>query len=152
MSALPAVATPAAIDPAQTKREILTRIARGGLLISEEELYYQLHRHGIDPRLLPDLLGDLQRRGLIESQTHYRLTPPGAELVPAGDRPAPAGISPTRWPSAPPAPVRNRTRRAAVIVAAPAPRATPTARARANRPTSPRGAVRARRETEGSMT
>jgi hypothetical protein len=134
MSALPAVA-PAATDPAQTEREILTRIARGGLLISEEELYYQLDRHGIDVRLLHDLLGDLQRRGLIESQTHYRLTPPGAELVPAGDRPARAGISPTRWPSAPAAPARDRSRRGAVIAPAAALRGTPAARARASRPT-----------------
>jgi len=101
MSALSAVATSATIDPAQTERDVLTRIARGGLLISQEELYYQLQRHGVNPGRTPALLADLQQRGLIESQTHYRLTPSGAELVPPGDRPVPAAIIPTRWSSTP---------------------------------------------------
>ncbi len=133
MSALPAVATSAAIDPAQSQREILTRIARGGLLISEEELCYQIQRHGIDVRVLPDLLGDLQQRGLIESQTHYRLTPSGAALVPTADRPAPAAISPTRWSSPLSPSATNRARRAP----AGAPRRTPNWAERQEPPRAP---------------
>ena len=122
MSAVTAAARPlAARDTIQTEREVLTRIARGGLLIAEDELYYQLQRHGVKPGQAPGLLADLQQRGLIESQTHYRLTPAGAELVPAGDRPAPAGISPTRWSSPHSAAARDRAHRAP----AGAPRGTP---------------------------
>ena len=64
----------------------LTRIARGGLLIAEDELYYQLQRHGVKPGQAPGLLADLQQRGLIESQTHYRLYARGRRTG-AGRRP-----------------------------------------------------------------
>jgi hypothetical protein len=95
MSAITAAA-PArrtAPDTREPHREILTRIARAGLLICETELRYQLAHHGHHGPELLDLLAELQQQGLIESEIHYRLTPEGVALVPAPDRPAPRAIS-----------------------------------------------------------
>jgi hypothetical protein len=84
-----AVPSRVAHNAAELEREILTRIARGGLLICETELRYQLRRHAHehDHHLL-NLLATLEQRGLIESETHYRLTPVGVARVPPGDLPA----------------------------------------------------------------
>lgn len=125
----------AARGTAHTEREVLTRIARGGLLICETELRYQLQRHGMDLAALPGLLADLQQRGLIESETHYRLTAAGAALVPGGDRPAPRALSSIPWSS--PTPARGRRRAPGPLQGATAP-GTPAARARASRPTRTR--------------
>lgn len=82
---------------AELDREILTRVVRGGLLICETELHYQFARHGPDRSDLLDLLADLEQRGLIESEMHFRLTAEGAARVPARDRPAPRAISSIPW-------------------------------------------------------
>lgn len=95
----------------QVDREILTRIAGGGLLLCETELRYQLARRGHHRRDLLELLADLERRGLIESETHYRLTLEGAAEVPARDRPAAPAISSIPWSSPPrPSPIIPPTR------------------------------------------
>lgn len=118
MSAITAAARThrTAPDTREPQREILTRIARGGLLISATELRYQLARHGHDRPGLLDRLAELQQQGLIESEIHYRLTSQGAALVPTSDRPAPRAISSIPWTSATPrtpqrAPSRSRPRR-----------------------------------------
>jgi hypothetical protein len=99
------------IPPAQLDTDVLTRIARGGLLISEAELSYQLARRGHDLATLPGLLAGLEDRGLIESAVHYRLTPAGAQLLPTAERPAPAGMSSIPW-TVVPAPARSLSARA----------------------------------------
>lgn len=99
MTAAITAAGPAARDTAELEREILTRIARAGLLICETELRYQLHRHGHEHADLLAVLANLEQQGSIESETHYRLTPSGAARVPANDRPAPRGISSIPWSS-----------------------------------------------------
>ncbi len=130
-----------AIPPADLDVEVLTRVARGGLLICEAELRYQLARRSHGPARVPGLLADLEQRGLIESAVHYRLTPAGAQLVPAAERPAPAAISSVPW-TVPPTP--------ATATGAPAGRSPARDQARpASR--SPR-TVRPRRKTEAVMT
>jgi hypothetical protein len=130
------------IPPADLDVEVLTRVARGGLLICEGELRYQLARRGHDPTAcVPGLLADLEQRGLIESAVHYRLTLAGAQLVPAAERPAPAAISSIPW-TVPPT--------AATATSAPSGRSSARVPARpASR--SPR-TVRPRRKTEAVMT
>jgi hypothetical protein len=106
MSTVAGVAPEATKTPTELEREILTRIARGGLLICETELRYQLERRGHNRLDLLEVLTDLERRGLIESETHFRLTPAGAGRVPARDQPAPRAISSIPW-SSPPRPSRT---------------------------------------------
>lgn len=101
MSAITAVAPQATKTPAELEREILTRIARGGLLICETELRYQLRRRGHERPDLLELLADLEHRGLIQSETHYRLTAEGAARVPVADRPSPRAISSIPWTTSP---------------------------------------------------
>lgn len=105
-----AVPSRVAHNAAELEREILTRIARGGLLICQTELRYQLRRHAHehDHHLL-NLLATLEQRGLIESETHYRLTPVGVARVPPGDRPFPRGISAIPWSRTPPRSGRETT-------------------------------------------
>ena len=73
--------------PAELEQEILARIDRAGLAICEAELRYKLrwdeHRDG--PLL--DLLDALERRGLIESGLHFRLTERGRAQLPTGYEP-----------------------------------------------------------------
>ena len=105
-----AVARPRAVRcTSELEREILTGIARGGLLICETELRYQLTRRDHDRPDLLELLAELERRGLIESEIHFRLTAHGAARVPARDRPAPRAISSIRWTGG--ALLRRRQRR-----------------------------------------
>ena len=63
--------------PAELEQEILARIDRAGLQICEAELRYKLRwderKHGS----LLELLDELERRGLIESAIHFRLTEHG---------------------------------------------------------------------------
>jgi hypothetical protein len=106
------------IPPAQLDLHlgILTRIARGGLHIPDAELRYQLARHAQPSERLPQRLADLQRRGLIEAETHYRLTRAGAQLLPADQRPAERAIGGIPWanqPLPPPLSRRPARRRAA---------------------------------------
>jgi hypothetical protein len=100
MTAAITAAVPAAPGTPEVEREILTRIARGGLLICETELRYQLHRHGHERADLLAVLANLEQQGSIESEIHYRLTPSGAARVPTSHRPAPGGISSIPWSSA----------------------------------------------------
>jgi DNA-binding PadR family transcriptional regulator len=81
MSAVTTVAPPRAHDTA-LERDILRQIARGGLLICEAELRYQLHRHGLDHGELLDVLSKLEEDGLLESAMHFRLTDKGRKRVP----------------------------------------------------------------------
>ncbi|MGO9754646.1 MAG: hypothetical protein ACLP50_16020 [Solirubrobacteraceae bacterium] len=81
--------------------EILLRIARGGLHIADAELRYQLGRRGGPLGRLAGLLVDLQRRGLIEAEMHYRLTPAGAKLLHAHERPAARALSSLPWSNLP---------------------------------------------------
>jgi hypothetical protein len=147
MSAITAAA-PArrtAPDTREPHREILTRIARAGLLICETELRYQLAHHGHHGPELLDLLAELQQQGLIESEIHYRLTPAGAERLPPAERPAPQAIGSIPWSSPPPAvPAAGPSARAQSVAAASVSPARPA--------TSRRRAIRPRRETERAMT
>ena len=74
--------------PAELEQEILARIDRAALHICEAELRYQLrwdeHRDG--PLL--DVLDELERRGLIESALHFRLSERGHAQLPDGYEPA----------------------------------------------------------------
>ena len=115
---LPATARPpartadrstSATQARQLDRKILTRIASGGLLICETELCYQLARRDHDRPDLLELLAELEQRGLIESEIHFRLTAHGAGRVPARDRPAPRAISSIPWTGG--ALLRRRQRR-----------------------------------------
>lgn len=137
-----APAPPALPDVRELEREVLLRLARGGLSVWDTELRYQLNRHGHPLENVPGLLADLQRRGLIEAEMHYRLTSAGAQLVPAAMRPAPIAISSTPW-SNPPLPLPTRARRARTA-------AGTSARTRANRKTA--RAFRPARETERLVT
>jgi hypothetical protein len=73
--------------PADLEREILARIDRAGLNVCEAELRHTLRwderKHGA----LLDLLDELERKGLIESALHFRLTEPGRGLLPEGYEP-----------------------------------------------------------------
>jgi hypothetical protein len=87
----------AAPNTAELERQVLTQIARGGLLICETELRYQLQRHGVRANDLLGLLVDLEQQGLIESAMHYRLTEKGRKRLPARQRPAAPAISGIPW-------------------------------------------------------
>ena len=68
--------------PVDLEREILARIDRAGLHVCETELRHTLRwderKHGS----LLELLDELERRGLIESAIHFRLTDQGRGLLP----------------------------------------------------------------------
>ena len=87
----------AAPDRAELERQVLTRIARGDLLICETELRYQLQRRAFQANDLLGLLVDLEQQGLIESAMHYRLTEKGRKRLPARQRPAARAISGIPW-------------------------------------------------------
>jgi DNA-binding transcriptional MerR regulator len=67
------------------ERQILVRVERGGILIGERELRYQLERK--DSHLLAqsdellDVLAEIEARGLIEAELCFRLTARGRELL-----------------------------------------------------------------------
>jgi hypothetical protein len=96
MSAVTTVAPPRGHDAA-LERDVLTRIAHGGLLICEAELRYQLRRHGLDYGELLDVLSKLEQDGLLESAMHFRLTDRGRQRVPADQRPAARAVSSISW-------------------------------------------------------
>jgi len=137
-----APAPSALLASGELEREVLARLARGGLSVWDTELRHQLRRRGHPLEALPGVLADLQRRGLIEAEMHYRLTPAGAELVPAAMRPAPIAISSAPWSNPPLSPPTRRRR------ARPAARAV--ARTRAAR--KPATAFRPARDTERLVT
>ena len=68
--------------PAELEQEILARIDRAGLHVCEAELRHKLRwderKHGS----LLELLDELERRGLIESAIHFRLTEQGRAQLP----------------------------------------------------------------------
>jgi hypothetical protein len=70
---------PAAVDGAE--RQVLVRVARGGILIGERELRYQLERKDNHPLAradeLLDVLAELEARGLLEAELCFRLTAAG---------------------------------------------------------------------------
>ena len=68
-----------------TDTTILNRIGRGGMMISETELRYQLRNDPAAAELL-EQLADLEAQGMIESQLYFRLTEAGEAKVP-GERP-----------------------------------------------------------------
>jgi excisionase family DNA binding protein len=74
------------------ERQILTRVDRGGILIGERELRYQLERKDNDPLAredgLLDVLAELEQHGLVEAELCFRLTPDGRECLAqeGGDR------------------------------------------------------------------
>jgi hypothetical protein len=70
---------PAALESGE--RQILVRVDRGGILIAEGELRYQLVREDAHPLArapeLLDLLAELEDRGLIDGERCFRLTADG---------------------------------------------------------------------------
>lgn len=73
--------------PAKVTREILARIDSGGLHICEAELRDTLKWDDRRCGSLLALLDELERRGLIESALHFRLTERGHEELPDDYRP-----------------------------------------------------------------
>jgi hypothetical protein len=67
--------------PADTERQILVRVDRGGIHIGERELRYQLERKDNHPFAradeLLDVLAEIEARGLIEAELCFRLTSEG---------------------------------------------------------------------------
>jgi DNA-binding transcriptional MerR regulator len=61
--------------------QILVRVDRGGILIGEAELRYQLQRKDDHPLAqadeLLDVLAEIEARGLIDAELCFRLTPEG---------------------------------------------------------------------------
>jgi len=72
-----AIATQRRRIPVGLEREILARIDRGGLQICEAELRRTLRWEERKHSSLLELLDELERRGLIESALHLRLTEHG---------------------------------------------------------------------------
>lgn len=72
--------------PGALELEILTRIDRG-VQISEAELRYKLRWDEQEHGPLLELLDELERRGLIESALHFRLTEHGRAQLPADYQP-----------------------------------------------------------------
>jgi hypothetical protein len=70
------------VIPEALEREILARIDRG-VQICEVELRYKLRWDEQERGPLLDLLDELERRGLVESALHFRLTEHGRTRLPA---------------------------------------------------------------------
>jgi hypothetical protein len=77
-----AIATKQLALPAELEQEILVRIDRAALHICEAELRYQLRWDERRDGSLLDALDELERRGLVESSLHFRLTEHGRERLP----------------------------------------------------------------------
>ena len=77
-----AIATKQLQIPAELEQEILARIDRAGLHICEAELRYKLRWDERRDGSLLDVLDELERRGLIESALHFRLTEHGRDAAP----------------------------------------------------------------------
>jgi hypothetical protein len=67
------------------ERQIVVRVDRGGILIGERELRYQLERKDSHPLAqedgLLDVLAEMKERGLIEAEMCFRLTPLGRAVL-----------------------------------------------------------------------
>jgi hypothetical protein len=79
--------TPYHEAPAKAEQEILARIDRAGLYICEAELRHALRWHEQEDGPLLDVLGELEREGLIESALHFRLTERGRTRLPVDYQP-----------------------------------------------------------------
>lgn len=73
--------------PAELEQEILARIDRAGLHVCEAELRHTLRWDEQKSGSLLDVLDELERRGLIESAVHFRLTEHGRTRLPHGYEP-----------------------------------------------------------------
>jgi excisionase family DNA binding protein len=71
------------------QRRTLRRVDRGGILIGERELRYQLERKDNHPLAredgLLDVLAELEQHGLVEAELCFRLTPEGRECLAQDD-------------------------------------------------------------------
>jgi hypothetical protein len=69
-------------------RQILLRVQRGGILIGEGELRYQLERKDSYPLAqadeLLDVLAEIEARGLLEAELCFRLIAEGGPAWPGG--------------------------------------------------------------------
>jgi hypothetical protein len=69
----------AAVDAVE--RQILVRVDRGGILIGEGELRYQLQRKDNHPLAqadeLMDVLAEIEARGILKAELRFRLTKEG---------------------------------------------------------------------------
>jgi hypothetical protein len=68
--------------PAELEQEILMRIDRASLHICEAELRQKLRWDDRKHGPLLELLDELERKGLIESALHFRLTEHGRAQLP----------------------------------------------------------------------
>jgi hypothetical protein len=84
------------VIPEALEQELLARIDRG-VQICEAELRYKLRwdEHEYGPLL--ELLDELERRGLVESAIHFRLTEHGRARLPADYEPPLRYGSGIRW-------------------------------------------------------
>jgi hypothetical protein len=77
-----AIATEQLAIPAELEQEILLRIDRAALHICEAELRYQLRWDERRDGTLLEVLDELERRGLVESSLHFRLSERGRGRLP----------------------------------------------------------------------
>lgn len=77
-----AIETRPLIVPVAVEQEILARIDRAGTQICEAELRYKLRWDEHKEGSLLDVLDEMERRGLIESALHFRLTNHGRTALP----------------------------------------------------------------------
>jgi hypothetical protein len=77
-----AIATKQLQVPAELEQEILVRIDRAALHICEAELRYQLRWDERRDGSLLEALDELERRGLVESSLHFRLSERGRAQLP----------------------------------------------------------------------
>jgi hypothetical protein len=77
-----AIATKHLAIPAEREQEILVRIDRAALHICEAELRYQLRWDERRDGSLLEVLDELERRGLVESSLHFRLSDRGRKQLP----------------------------------------------------------------------
>ena len=82
-----AIATKQLQVPAKLEQEIMVRIDRAALHICEAELRYQLRWDERRDGSLLEVLDELERRGLVESSLHFRLSEHGREQLPDDHEP-----------------------------------------------------------------
>ena len=82
-----AIATRQLQVPAKLGQEVLVRIDRAALHICEAELRYQLRWDEQRDGSLLEMLDGLERRGLVESSLHFRLSEHGREQLPDDYKP-----------------------------------------------------------------
>lgn len=82
-----ALATKQLAIAAELEEEVLARIDRAGLAICEAELRHMLRWDEQRDGPLLEVLDELERRGLIESALHFRLTERGRAQLPDGYEP-----------------------------------------------------------------